>query len=927
MKTTSSLSHCLQAWSLVRRSGRGAMQSSMEPRKCGRLGWLLVAVLLIPPSFLPAQVVSNGDFENGVQGWSWSQQETARGVFSVEQSDRAAGESAARVEVTVNAPAHRLQLMHDFPNDSLQPGDGYVLRFFAKASQPTEFQTKLMNKQKPWNNLGVSKTVAVDADWKEFRFPFLAKTSDQKLGKVNFFLGQAKGTVWIDGVTIEPYDPTVIEPDGPTLKTDRWVTQFFASGAIGRMVHKPSGRVLIEPAENTSAYEITLLQEGVRRVVSSTTATAIRHETFADGQGLRFVADHPEVDVTITYRIDPVTGLLECRSEVSNKTEAAITAIKFPIVHAPTMLGEASDDDVLLYPAFDGVVVDDPKATLQGSRRGFSDHYPGSLSCQLMAYSDPTAGLYLASHDPDGYAKQFTVDSQFQMRMTISHLAPELAGKDVKPPYPIMIGTFSGEPKQGGTSWYDAAEIYRRWSEQQAWAERKVRTRKDTPDWLRRGALVTCYNPRQLTPPGDQSRLKAFIEDYTNRYGLPVMPNNRGFERYGTWCGQEYLPVMPDEATFRGSAEITRQLGGRSMIMLSGYRWTIERTTPEGEDYSSQERFDREVAPWAVHDTTGEPVVKTSTKKNDFHGRKWSRLCRATDFAKSTIVDLSKYFVTNGYSVIHFDQECSGAYAASVCHAKDHGHPPGHGRWVHLAMADLYQQICDTCRPLDPDFMLSMEEPNELYLPWLNLCQSRPFGITPEWPVVAPGNRSVPLFLYLYHENLIGWAAFYPWKSAGRPWYTLAKGFTIGQMPGLVPSPDPGDQFSTLFTRCMTGYRTFAHDYLVWGRMERPLALDVPERQFDWKVKGVKEGAIVVPAVSHAVWRLDNGRTGIVFVNPETESHTVKIDLSPLLKDEGQITVREVSTQGGERTHKSVQLQIEIPPLDMLLLEFPRSSS
>jgi hypothetical protein len=329
-----------------------------------------------------------------------------------------------------------------------------------------------------------------------------------------------------------------------------------------------------------------------------------------------------------------------------------------------------------------------------------------------------------------------------------------------------------------------------------------------------------------------------------------------------------------------------------------------------------------------VHEPSGEPYVGTSTKRNDFRGRKWSRMCRATDFAKRTIVDQSKYFVENGYSVIHFDQECSGAYSASVCWACDHGHPLGHGRWVHLALADLYQQICDACRPLDPDFMLSMEEPNELYLPWLNLCQSRPYGITPEWPVVAPGTRSVPLFMYLYHENLIGWAAFYPWKSAGRPCYSLAKGFTIGQMPGFVPSPnlfgtrpELEEQFTALLTRCMTGYRTFAHDYLVWGRMERPLALDFPQRKLSWSLRVKKQRDLIVPAVSHEVWSLDDGRVGVVLVNPEPETHELDVDLTPLIPAGRQPTIREVSTQGGERRHPSPQIRLQIAPLDMALVE------
>ncbi|HUT92816.1 MAG TPA: DUF6259 domain-containing protein [Thermoguttaceae bacterium] len=893
-----------------------------------RITLLPVVLVVCCPALLRAQVLPNGDFEKGTEGWTWSQQEEARGKFLAVVSDGPAGGKAAEVTVTTNGPAHRLQLMHEFPNDSLTPGQGYVLRFYAKGEKPTGLRVLLMNRNKPWENLGVSRPVSIDAGWKRFSFSFRARNSEQPFGKVNFFLGEARGTVWIDGVAIEPYDPETVEPDGPELDTEKWTARFFKTGALARLVHKPSGRVLIEPGENRAAYELTFWKDGASQTVSGDRVTSVRAEPLEDGLGYRFLAEQPRATVTLVYRVDPATGMLECRGAVDNKSDAAITHFKFPILNVPEMLGDASEDDVLLYPVFDGTVIDDPKATLRSGKSTLDETYPGALSCQVMAMCDPAAGLYVASHDPDGYAKAFTVDAQFQIHLSITHLAPALPGEDVNPPYPVVLGPFAGDPNRGGTSWYDAAEIYRNWSERQPWAERKVRTRKDTPDWLRGGAIVTFYNPRQLTPPGDTSKLAAFLEDYTERFDTPMLPNNRGFERYGTWCGQEYLPVMPDEATFRASAELTKKLGGRSMIMLSGYRWTIERTTPEREPYSSRERFDREVASRAVHDQSGKPYVGTSTKPDDYRGREWSRMCRATDFAKSTIVDQSKYFVENGYSVIHFDQECSGAYSASVCWARDHGHPPGHGRWVHLGMADLYQRISDACRPLDPDFMLSMEEPNELYLPWLNLCQSRPYGITPEWPVVGPATRSVPLFMYLYHENLIGWAAFYPWKSAGRPWYSLAKGFTIGQMPGLVPPQnlhgmraEQREQFMTLFTRCMTGYRTFAHDYLVWGRMERPLAIDVPQRSLPWTLGGKSQRELIVPAVSHEVWSLDDGRVGVVLVNPELEAHEIDVDLTPLVAEGSQLTIREVSTQGGDRKHPSPKIQVEIAPLDMVLVE------
>jgi len=893
-----------------------------------RLHLVSLAVVLVLTVPAHAQRLQNGGFEKGKDHWGLSQQEMARAELVVVDGNSPAEGKVGKVTVTVNGPPHRLQLTHTFANEGLVTDKGYALSFFARAEEPTSFRVILMNRDKPWENLGLSRAVTVDAKWKAYQFPFRARASGQEFGKVNFFLGQTKGILWLDGVKIEPYEASQVQPDGPTLATDDWSLQFFKSGGLGRLTHKPTGRVLIEPVEGGLAFEVTLLKGGAAETISNETADVIRCETLGEEIGYRFIADAPQATVTMTYRIDEKTGMLECRSEIDNKTDKAVTRVRFPIVNAPEVLGDKSEDDVLLYPIFDGAVVDDPKKAFRRGKNRVSNTYPGSISCQVMAVCDPAAGLYMASHDPDGHGKAFTVEAGFHHELSIAHLAPYVEGADLCVPYPIVIGTFAGNPKRGGTSWYDAAKIYRDWSQQQEWAKLKVRTRKDMPDWLREGGLVTFYNPRQITPPGDVSKLEAFLKDYSTRFSTPMLPNNRGYERYGTWCGQEYLPVMPDEATFRAAAEVTKKLGGRSMIMLSGYRWTLERTTPEKEEYSSQERFDKEVSRFAVCDMAGKPVIGTSEKKNDYRGRKFSRMCRATDFAKQTIVDVSTYCVRNGYSCIHFDQECSGGYSASVCWSKDHGHPRGHGRWIHEAMADLYRRLCETCRRIDPDFMLSMEEPNELYIPWLNLCQSRPYGITPEWPAAPPMTRSVPLFMYLYHENLIGWAAFYPWKSGGRPCYSLAKGFTVGQMPGLVPpqnlrirDPKRHDNYIKLFTNCMKGYRGFAHDYLVWGRMLRPLALDIPKREFKWKRRDKGEYDIVVPAVSHEVWQLDDGRIGIVFVNPETESHEVGIDLSALLPAGALVRIRELSNRGGEQAHNRPEFRLTLPALDMLLLE------
>ncbi len=873
-----------------------------------------------------AQVLSNGDFEQGRAGWSLSQQEGAKAEFRVVPSGRPGGGKVGRLTVLVNGAPHHLQLMHSFPTSALTPGGAYVLRFWARAEQETSIRVCLLARNRPWPSLGLRETVPLSRQWQPYALPFRAKKVDQPFAKVDFFLGEAEGTVWLDDVRIEPFDPGSVRPDGPVIETEQWRLELFANGALGRLTHRPTGRVLVEPALQPAAYEVTLVENGRERRVSSREARRVQRQQLPGG-GWQFTFEHPELVVELSYRPDPATGLLACRAAVQNRSQAAVTKLRFPIVTAPLTLGRSSDDDVLLYPVFDGMVVDSP-ATVFGERETpLAETYPGPLSCQVMAFCDPEAGLYLATHDPDGYPKVFAVSGRFHLTLSVTHLAPILPGKDLRLTYPVVVGPFAAAPPYQTTTWYDAAEIYRRWAQAQPWAQPKLATRPDVPEWLRRGGLVTFYNPRRLTPPGDTSRLKAFLQDYTQRFGLSVLANNRGFERYGEWCGQEYLPPWPDEQTFRQSAEVARSLGGLSMVMLSGYRWTIERTTPEGEPYSSQDRFDREVRPWVVHGPDGQPVVHVADRPNDWHGQKWAELCRATEFAKKTVVDLAEYFVRHGYSVIHFDQEVSGAYSAAVCWAKHHGHPPGHGRWVHLALADLYDRICKVCRPLDPNFMLSMEEPNELYIPWLNLCQTRPFGITREWPVVPPGTRSVPLFLYLYHDSVVCWAAFYPWKSAGRPWYSVAKGFAIGVMPGLVPPqnlrlerPETRDWLLKLFQNCVVGYRTFARPYLVEGKMLRPLELSVPTRRLSISVRG-RSYEQVVPTLWHSVWSLPDGRVGVVLVNAERKRQSVALDLTPLTRSDTPASVREVSVLGPARRHSELRFELTVEPLDLVLVE------
>ena len=825
----------------------------------------LLFTLAAHGAFLP-----DSSFEDGLGQWRIHRQDGAAATAGVDTLEGAGG-AAAKIVIATNGRPHHIQFACAFESSALAKRDVYSLRFRARSDRSQSLAVRIIGAASPWGNLGLRNDVMVGRGWKAFSLPFRSRQPKQPGAKVDFFLGEADGTIWIDDVELVPCDTgNLPAPRGPVLRTPDFALTFTKGGAIGQWRHLPSGQLLAGGFESPPAYVITLLEDGRERtIVSSEGQIKLAGGGSTDHA---FVFEHPELDVCCVAdcRKD---GLLRLHISVKNRGKAAVTAIRYPVLRCPARLGRSANDDAVLYPRCDGGLIEDPIEAMQGE--GVGDTYPGPLSCQVMAYYDKIAGLYLATHDAQGGVKRFNCAMGVDLELSITHLLSGLPGESVTLPYDVVAGVFTGD-------WYDAAEIYRSWSRKQAWCARTLLERADTPEWVRKGGLVTLYDPRARSDGKrrfDPAGLRDFLGTLGDMSGLPVIANSRGWEQYGQWCGQEYLPPYPDAESFRGDAALIRESGGQGMVMLSGYRWTIEKPQPGGSVYSSRARFDREVRPHATRLVNGvEPYVGTSDRKDDWHGTKWAMLCPHTEYAKKTIVDVAKTCVESGYSIVHFDQVVSGPASSCFCGSPGHGHPPGYGPWMAEAMSDLYARIRDTCEPLDPGFALSMEEPNELFLPWLNLCQSRPNGLTSEFPIRPPMTRVVPLFSYLYHDYLVGWTAFYPWRSGGHPTYSLARGFAAGMMPGLHWEslqrwPEARQQdFAKLLRDCCRVYAGEGRDYLVFGKMLKPFALDVPERRLNL---GDKFGVTTVPAVSHSRWEMPDGRRVVLLINPEKEDHGV----------------------------------------------------
>ncbi len=84
----------------------------------------------------------------------------------------------------------------------LTDGKDYVLKFQIKASEPRNVSIAALIDQDDWHVVGLAETFAVDKDLGKQEFTFTASNTLPKKNRLNFDLGEAKGTVTVKDVTL-----------------------------------------------------------------------------------------------------------------------------------------------------------------------------------------------------------------------------------------------------------------------------------------------------------------------------------------------------------------------------------------------------------------------------------------------------------------------------------------------------------------------------------------------------------------------------------------------------------------------------------------------------------------------------------------------------------------------------------------------------
>src|SRR5262249_13050346 len=151
----------------------------------------------------------------------------------------------------------------------------------------------------------------------------------------------------------------------------------------------------------------------------------------------------------------------------------------------------------------------------------------------------------VSCRDATGQVKQIKpVHREPGLRLGIAHAVGWSDPGDYRLAYPVALEGFAGD-------WYDAAEIYRRWSLQQPWARTPLAGRGDLPAWLADSPLHLVMRIQGEVDEGPTSTHPEFtpyenalplLDRVAARLGAPLAPVIMSWERPGPWVYPDCFP-------------------------------------------------------------------------------------------------------------------------------------------------------------------------------------------------------------------------------------------------------------------------------------------------------------------------------------------------------------------------------------------------
>ena len=177
----------------------------------------------------------NSDFASGAENWNLELNAApADAKLSLPEGLKAPNDTAGRpirIAVTkLGAANWNIQFIQG--KLDLTAGEPYTVSFWAKADKPRPLPVYASVDTGDYHNIGLTATAPLTTEWKHFTYDFGATSVLKDHNRLVFALGDALGTVDIEGITLRPGAETPL-PAGATIEAGNFPSGRIAFNAQG----------------------------------------------------------------------------------------------------------------------------------------------------------------------------------------------------------------------------------------------------------------------------------------------------------------------------------------------------------------------------------------------------------------------------------------------------------------------------------------------------------------------------------------------------------------------------------------------------------------------------------------------------------------------------------------------------------------------
>jgi len=149
-------------------------------------------------------LLTNGDFSHGAEGWSMEITAPARGTMRIEDGLAAApGVTGRAVHFEIAAIGKQASNVRCFQTGvTLKDKEPYLLSFWAKSDKSRPLHIDIEQEKAESHPAGPEQSITLGPKWQKYMLPFTASLTDGGHGRLSLILGDAVGPIDISGLSV-----------------------------------------------------------------------------------------------------------------------------------------------------------------------------------------------------------------------------------------------------------------------------------------------------------------------------------------------------------------------------------------------------------------------------------------------------------------------------------------------------------------------------------------------------------------------------------------------------------------------------------------------------------------------------------------------------------------------------------------------------